>query len=84
MTSYKEDKQPRCLAETLYNKKHRRGRSVVENAFGLKKENWFEILNKSTLDVAFLLDAIHACCILHNLTIQRGIMDMKLLLHRIS
>ena len=40
MTPFKDDGQPRSLAEILYNKKHQRGRSVVENAFGILKENW--------------------------------------------
>jgi hypothetical protein len=40
MTPFKEDGEPRSLAQTLYNRRHRRGRSVVENTFGLMKENW--------------------------------------------
>ena len=40
MTPFKDDGQSRSLAEILYNNKHRRGRSVVENAFGILKENW--------------------------------------------
>jgi hypothetical protein len=54
---------------------------VVENAFGLMKENWREMLNKSTLDVAFVPDVVHACCILQNLTMQKDSLDIDALLH---
>jgi hypothetical protein len=46
MVPFKEDGQPRSLAESYYNKRHRQGRSVVENAFGLLKENWREMGKK--------------------------------------
>jgi hypothetical protein len=39
MVPFRDDGQPRNLAQTYFNKRHRRGRSVVENAFGLLKEN---------------------------------------------
>jgi hypothetical protein len=51
MTPFKDDGRPRSLAESYYNKHYRRGRSVVENAFGLLKENWREISEKTELDV---------------------------------
>jgi hypothetical protein len=57
---------------------------VVENAFGFMKENWREMLNKSTLDVAFVPDVVHACCILHNLTIRKGSLDIDALLRRVG
>jgi hypothetical protein len=47
MTPFKDDGQMRSLAETYYNKRHRRGRSIVENAFGLLKENWCELGRKT-------------------------------------
>jgi hypothetical protein len=47
---------------------------VVENAFGLMKENLQEMLNKSMLDVSFVPEVVYACCILHNLTMHRGSM----------
>jgi hypothetical protein len=36
----KDNGMQRSLAKTYYNKHHRRGKSEVENAFGLLKENW--------------------------------------------
>jgi hypothetical protein len=39
MTPFREDGEERSFAESLYNKRHRRGKSVVENAFGLMKVN---------------------------------------------
>lgn len=84
MTSFKEDGQPRSLAENLYNRRYWRDRSVVENTFGLMKENWREMLNKSTLEVAFVPDVVHAYCILHNLTIWKGSLDIDALLHHVG
>lgn len=56
----------------------------MENAFGLLKENWREILNKITLDVAFVPDVVYTCCILYNLTIHKGIVDMAELLCQVT
>lgn len=57
---------PLTVAETLFNKKLRRGRCVVENAFGILKQTFRELLQKSNLSVAFLPDVILSCAILHN------------------
>lgn len=54
------------VAETLFNKKLRRGRCVVENAFGILKQTFRELLQKSDLSVTFLPDVIISCAILHN------------------
>jgi hypothetical protein len=69
MIPFKDDGESNSLAETLYNRRHRRGRLVVENVFGIMKENWRKMMNKSTLDVAFILEVVHANCIFHYLTI---------------
>jgi hypothetical protein len=68
LTPFKEEGEPRSVVEELYNKRHRRGRSVVENAFGLMKTNWREMLGKTSLSVEIVPDVLYACCILHNLT----------------
>jgi hypothetical protein len=67
LTPFKDDGQPRSIIERIYNKKHRRGRSVVENAFGLMKQSWREMLKKTELNVKFVPDVVLACCILHNM-----------------
>jgi hypothetical protein len=67
---FKSDGQPRSLAETYFNRSHRRGRSVVENSFGLLKENWREMRKKIDLHVTIVPDVFYCCCILHNLTIR--------------
>jgi hypothetical protein len=84
MVSFKFDSQPRSLAETYFNKRHRRGRSVVENVFGLLKENWLEVGKKMDLHVSIVPDIFYCCCILHNLTIQRGIVDVEEVMRRIA
>jgi hypothetical protein len=38
----------------------------VENAFGILKQTFRELLVKSDLSITFLLDVISACAILHN------------------
>lgn len=58
------------ISETLFNRKLRKGHCVVENAFGILKQSFRELLGKSTLDVIFLPDVIVCCCILHNILLQ--------------
>jgi hypothetical protein len=84
MTPFKDDGGLRSLAKTYYNKHHRRGRSVIENAFRLLKENWREISGKTELHVTIVPDVFYACCILHNLTIQRGTVDFEQLMRRMT
>jgi hypothetical protein len=42
------------------------------------------MLNKITLDVAFIPDVVYACCIFHKLTIRKGTVDMEELLCRVT
>ena len=60
------------VAEALFNKKLRRGQCVVENAFGILKQTFQELLLKSDLDVAFLPDVILCCAILHNMLLGQS------------
>ena len=60
------------VAEALFNKKLRRGRCVVENAFGILKQTFRELLTKSDLDVVFLPDVILCCAILHNMLLGQS------------
>jgi hypothetical protein len=84
ITPFKDDGHPRSLAEAYFNKRHRRGRSVVENAFGLLKENWREMGRKTDLHISIVPDVFYCCCILHNLTIQKGIVDIEEVMRRIA
>ena len=54
------------LEDTLYNRRLIQRWGVVENAFGILKQSFCELLTKSHLDVAFLPNVITCCCILHN------------------
>ncbi len=65
MTPFKKEGQHSIL-EILYNRKHKRGRLVVENIFGILKKT-FKELQKFELHVTFLHDVFTCCCLLHNL-----------------
>lgn len=65
MTTFKEDGQHNIL-ELLYNIKHKKGRSVVDNAFGILKKTFKKLMHKLDLSATFLPD-ISTCCLLHNL-----------------
>jgi hypothetical protein len=68
------------VVEHLFNRKLRCGRCVVENAFGLFKQTFRELLNKSLLRVTFLLDVILCCAILHNVLLGQSHEDVEQLL----
>jgi hypothetical protein len=53
------------VLESVFNRRLRIGRCVVENAFGILKQTWRELLLKSDQTVNFMPDLIAACCILH-------------------
>jgi hypothetical protein len=79
---YKDDGHEMNVLEALFNKRHRRGRSVVENAFGLLKESWRILLNRCDLHVKIIPNVFVCCCILHNLLLQRKEVDVKELMRR--
>jgi hypothetical protein len=60
------------LLEALFNRKLRKGWCMVENAFGILKQTFRELLVKSKLDVVFLLDVITCCAILHNILLGQS------------
>jgi hypothetical protein len=60
------------VLERLFNKKLRKGPCVVENAFGILKQTFRELLVKSNLDVVFLPDIISCCAILHNVLLGQS------------
>lgn len=70
MTPFKEERQHSILKH-LYNRKHKWGRLVVENAFGILKKTFRELQN-SELHVAFLFDVFTCSYLLHNLLRSEG------------
>jgi hypothetical protein len=68
------------ILENLFNRKLRRGCYVVQNAFGLLKQTFRELLGKSSLRVTFLPDVILCCAILHNVLLGQSNEDVKQLL----
>jgi hypothetical protein len=69
------------VLETLFNRKLRKGRCMVENAFGILKQTFRELLVKSDLDVVFLPDVITCCAILHNVLLGQSHEEVEQLLH---
>jgi hypothetical protein len=68
------------ILKNLFNRKLRRGCCVVENAFGLLKQTFRELLGKSSLRVTFLPDVILYCAILHNVLLEQSNADVEQLL----
>jgi hypothetical protein len=79
MTPHRTHRNP-TLVESLYNRKLRRGRCVVENAFGILKQSWRELLQKTELQVTYLPDVITCCAILYNLLLRQTSADVERLL----
>ena len=69
------------ISESLFNKKLRKGRCVVENAFGILKQSFRELLQKSDLHVTFMPDVILCCAILHNVLLRQSHEEVEELLH---
>ena len=68
------------MADSLFNRKLRRGRGIVENVFGILKQTFRELLVKSDLSVTFLPDVIMCCAILHNVLLAQSHGDVERLL----
>jgi hypothetical protein len=75
MVPHKNDR-PLSILGRLYNRRLRRGRSVVENAFGLLKMNWRVLLTKSNLSVNIMPDVVYACAILNNMILSDRDVDV--------
>ena len=52
------------LAEQLFNTRLRKGRCDIDNAFGILKQTFKELLVKSQLHITFMPDVIICCAIL--------------------
>ena len=67
-------------SQDLYNNRLRKERCVVENAFGLLKQTFWELLFRLELAVTFLPDVILACALLYNVLLQQSHDDVERLL----
>jgi len=66
MTPFKEE-GTHIILELFYNRKHKQGRSIVENAFGILKRKFRALLQNSDLQVSSILNVFSYCCMFHNL-----------------
>jgi hypothetical protein len=55
------------ILERLFNKRLSRGRSVIENAFGILKQSFRELFHITDLHIAFVPDVVVCCCLLYNI-----------------
>jgi len=69
------------VANRIFNARLRKDCCIIENAFGILKQTFKELLVKSDLYVAFLPDVILACAILHNMLLGQSHKQVKNLLH---
>lgn len=68
------------MADSLFNRKLSKGRSVVENAFAMLKMTFRELRGKSELSLRFLPDVVSTCALLHNVLLQQNHDDVERLL----
>lgn len=84
VTAFKDDtSEIHIVGEEFDNKCHQKGRSVIENAFCLMKENKSKMLDKTNLHIIIVPNIFNCCCILHNLTIKKDRENIKELMHRL-
>ena len=79
-----ENNDPLTPLQKLYNKCHRRGRSVVENAFGILKGTFRELLLQTNLHVTTIPDVFCACALLHNLILGEKDVDIACLMRQLA
>jgi hypothetical protein len=70
----------RLILERVFNKRLSRGCSVIENAFGILKQSFRELLDVTDLHVTFVPDAVVCCCLLHNVLLGQDPANVACLL----
>jgi hypothetical protein len=60
----------------LFNKRLSWGRNVIENAFGILKQSFQELLDVTDLYVTFVPNVIVCCCLLHNVLLGQDPIDV--------
>lgn len=65
------------VLENVFYRKLRKGRCVVENAFGILKQTFKELLVKFELDVVFLPDVDTYCAILYNVLLEQSHVEIE-------
>lgn len=58
------------ILKATFNKHLSKGRNIVENAFGIVKKTFRELLLKSNLHLIFLPSVVICCCMLHHLILE--------------
>ena len=85
ITPYRElPRGRRSVQETLFNRKLSRARLVVENAFGILKQSFRELLGASDLHITLLPDVVVCCSILHNLLLGQSSEEVDRLLEMLQ
>jgi hypothetical protein len=77
MTLHKEDGEVHSILQLLYKRKHKKGRSVVENPFDIFKQTFRELLTKTKLHIIIVPIVFFACCLFHNLLLGRKKVDVE-------
>jgi hypothetical protein len=67
MVPHKQINVKHTIIESLLNQQLFCGKSIVENAFGILKQMFMELLLKMSLDILFLLNVVIYYYMLHNL-----------------
>lgn len=65
----------------MYNRKHKCGRSIIENSLGTLKNNNRKLIGIYNLHITFILDVSVYCCLLHNLLHNQGDLQVERLAH---
>lgn len=71
LTPFTQSEADRSREKRNYNWKHALTRNVIERAFGLLKQRFRVLLKQIDLELSNTVYVVLACCVLHNLCIQR-------------
>jgi len=68
------------ILEVAYNKHYSRQRSLIENAFGILKKTFKELMLKNNLHILSMLDVVSYCLMLYNLILDGQNVDVNILM----